>query len=597
MKERTHRCGELRATDCDAQVCLCGWVKRRRDMGALIFLDIRDRTGITQVVCDPNEFADAHAVAHTVRAEYVVCVEGVVRSRGDQVNTEMPTGAIEVYATRIEVLNSAKTPPFPLDDAQPSDDTRLRYRYLDLRRPHLQSALALRHRVMQAVRATLDGQGFWEVETPVLTRSTPEGARDYLVPSRVHPGTFYALPQSPQLLKQLLMVGGTERYFQICRCFRDEDLRADRQPEFTQIDLEMSFARQEDVWAVTEDILVAAYSAVGKTLTTPFPRLTHAEALARYGTDKPDLRFDWPIIDVTDIVRGTSCGIFESALADGGVIKALRVPGGAVFSRAQADGYNTIAQAQGAKGAVPVVYREDGEITSPVAKFFDEERWAAFFAATQAQKGDRVFIVAAPEKTACAALGAVRLAAAQALDAIPKDTVACAWITDFPLFTYSQDERRWVSEHHPFTSPHVDDMSLLESAPERVRSHAYDLVVNGYELGSGSVRIHQRSLQEKIFQLLQLSAEEVSDRFGFFVEALEYGAPPHAGIALGLDRLVMLLHGCSSLRDVIAFPKTQNAVDAMMQSPSTVRVEQLTELGITCRAPDTHTPPEKVQEQ
>lgn len=576
--KRTHTCGELRGTHCGEQVTLEGWVKRRRDMGNLIFLDIRDREGITQVVCDPTEQAAAHHIAHTVRSEYVVRVSGTVRSRGDQVNSEMPTGEIEILAEKVEIYSAAKTPPFPLDDETPSDDIRLQYRYLDLRRPHLRKGIEMRHKVMQAVRRTCDERGFWEVETPMLTRSTPEGARDYLVPSRVHPGSFYALPQSPQLLKQLLMVSGAERYFQICRCFRDEDLRADRQPEFTQIDLEMSFASQEDVWEVTESILAATCGIGGYKISLPLLRITHAEAIDLYGSDKPDTRFDWKLVDIKEAVSGTSFGVFENVIKADGVIKALRVPGGASLTRKQTDVYNEIATRYGAKGVLPVTYAESGEKKSPLVKFLNDEQWAALEKCTGAENGDRLFIVADEHATACAALGAVRLAAAKDMDAIPNDSFSCIWITDFPLFTYSEEEERWTSEHHPFTMPNADDISLMDTEPQKVRSWAYDLVVNGYELGSGSVRIHDRELQEKVFSILQLEKKEIRERFGFFLNALEYGTPPHAGIALGLDRLVMLIMQRDSLRDVITFPKTQNAVDLMTSAPSNVRDEQLEEL-------------------
>jgi len=583
--QRTHTCGELRASDIGREVVLNGWVKRRRDLGNLIFIDVRDRAGVTQVIVDPSAGGAVHAAAKEVRTEYVVSVRGTVRSRGAQVNREMATGEIEVLATALTVLNSALTPPFPLDDTAESDDVRLAQRYLDLRRPHLTRALGVRHRIALAVRECLDKLGFWEIETPMLTKSTPEGARDYLVPSRVHPGQFFALPQSPQLMKQLLMMGGMERYFQITRCFRDEDLRADRQPEFTQVDLEMSFATQEDVFDVTEQFVQAAFAAGGVEIQRPFPRLTYQTAMERYGTDKPDLRYGLAMEDLTAALGASGFNAFQQAAQSGGRIIGLRVSGGAALTRKQLDELNDVAAKAGAKGVLTVRMEASGERKSSLMKFLSEKEWAAVDGVLGLQRGDAGLIVADAARTAQVALGSVRQRAAEMCNLVSAGSFALAWITDFPLFAYDKDEQRWVSEHHPFTAPAPEDLAALDSNPAAVRSCSYDLVINGYETASGSVRIHEAAIQQKIFELLELQREEIEARFGFFIEALKYGAPPHAGIAVGLDRLVMLILGYTSLRDVIAFPKTQKAVDLMTGAPSAVRAEQLKELHIECRAP------------
>lgn len=580
--QRTHTCGELRRGDIGKEVVLNGWVKRQRDLGQLIFVDVRDRWGVTQVVVESGAAQEVREVAKALRAEYVISVRGRVRSRGAQVNRELPTGEIEVVAEAIQVLNAAEVPPFPLDDSVESDDVRLRYRYLDLRRPHLTRALGVRHKVALAVRECLDRLGFWEIETPMLTKSTPEGARDYLVPSRVHPGKFYALPQSPQLMKQLLMIAGVERYFQITRCFRDEDLRADRQPEFTQIDLEMSFATQEDVFAVTEEVIAAAFRAGGIEVGRPFRRLTYAEALGRYGTDKPDLRYGLEMEDLTEVLRGTGFQGIRGVVESGGVVLGLRVPGGAGLTRKQLDELGEVAVKGGARGVLSVRIEANGERKSPLAKYLSAGEWAGVDRVLGLKEGDLGLLVADARKVAQSALGVVRQRVAEMCGMIPQNTFALAWVTDFPLFTYDESEQRWVSEHHPFTAPAPEDIGLLGSNPEAVRSCSYDLVINGYETASGSVRIHDAELQHKIFELLRLTREDIEERFGFFIEALKYGAPPHAGIAIGLDRLVMLILGYSSLRDVIAFPKTQKATDLMSGAPSEVRAEQLAELHIRC---------------
>ena len=582
--KRTHTCNDLRASDIGCSVTLNGWVKRRRDLGNLIFIDLRDRYGVTQIIIDPAHAPDAHAAAKDVRGEYVIAVQGQVRSRGEQVNPDLPTGEIEVLADALSVFSSSKTPPFHLDDDDDTDDLRLQYRYLDLRRCHLKNALELRHNVALAVRNALDAEHFWEIETPFLTKSTPEGARDYLVPSRVHPGDFYALPQSPQLLKQLLMVAGTDKYFQITRCFRDEDLRADRQPEFTQIDVEMSFVTQEDIFAIGEIITKTACQAAGITVAAPFPRLTYEEAMETYGSDKPDLRFGLPIRDITDTVKESSFNAFRSTAESGGRVKAIRLPGGDALSRKQIDTCGAIAQKHGAKGIIPVTYLADGTRKSTLTKFFSDDEWTRFDACLSPQPGDCVLLCADSVATCRTAMGAVRLHLGAALDLIDQAAFSCAWITDFPLFQFSPDEQRWVSEHHPFTAPAEQDLALLDSSPGDIRSQSYDLVINGYELASGSVRIYRRDTQEKIFAILNLSEQETAERFGFFLEALQYGAPPHAGIAFGLDRLVMLLAGRQSLRDVLAFPKTQKATDLMTGAPSHVRAEQLNDLHIIVRS-------------
>ena len=576
--ERTHSCNQLRAADCGKEVTLCGWVKRRRDLGNLTFLDLRDREGLTQIVFDPASFPEAHEAAKDLRGEYVIAVTGTVRSRGTQINKDLPTGEIEILASKLKVFNKAETPPFHLDDEDPTDDLRLHYRYLDLRRAHLQSALGLRHKVALAVRNCLDSLGFWEIETPVLSKSTPEGARDYLVPSRVHHGKFYALPQSPQLLKQLLMVAGMDKYFQITRCFRDEDLRAERQPEFTQIDLEMSFAEKEDVFAVGEAIMKKAFQTAGFEIQTPFPHMTWQDAMDGYGSDKPDLRFGMVIQNVSEVFKGTAFVPFASALENGGRVACILVKGGAALARRKFDELSEVAKKEKVKGIFYAKYEADGR-KSPIKGLTDAE-WSALENQMKPEAGDALIFTADAPIVACKALGAVRLVLGKELGLIPEKTFAFTWITDFPLFQFSEEENRWVSEHHPFTSPNALDIDKLESDPGHIRSNSYDLVINGYEVGSGSVRIHDPKLQDRIFRLLQLKPEQIEDRFGFFINALRYGAPPHAGVAFGLDRLTMLLTGRNNIRDVIAFPKTLKATDLMSEAPSTVSAEQLDELAI-----------------
>ena len=578
MLKRTHTCGELRKSHIDETVILNGWVKKRRDLGSLIFIDLRDRYGVTQVIIDPSDYPEAHNSAKNLGREFVIAVEGKVASRGTQINPDMPTGEVELLATKLEILNPSETPPFPLDDEEETDDTRLTYRYLDLRRPHLQNAIQVRHKMALAARNHLDSQGFLEIETPILAKSTPEGARDYLVPSRVHPGKFYALPQSPQLLKQLLMVAGTDKYFQICRCFRDEDLRADRQPEFTQIDLEMSFADQEDIFKITEGFVTASLEAAGIKVETPFTKITYEDAMEKYGSDKPDLRFDLQFVDISEFVADTDFNAFKSTLENDGVIKAIRVPNGTILTRKQIDKLGDIARKAEAKGLLTVKYLPESKKQSPLTKFLTEEQWERIDKATGAVEGYILLVIADKSFVANSALGNVRNELAQMLNLINQEKFSILWVTDFPLFAYDENEQRWTSEHHPFTSPHPEDINLIESAPGTVRSCSYDLIINGFETASGSVRIHDSELQKRIFSLLNLSDSEMNERFGFFINALKYGAPPHAGLAIGLDRLTMLALNRSSLRDVIAFPKTQKAADLMTEAPTGVNEIQLKEL-------------------
>jgi aspartyl-tRNA synthetase len=572
---RTHTCGALRAGDVGAEVTLLGWVHRVRDLGGVLFIDVRDREGIAQVVVDDALLA----IAKRLRSEYVVGVVGSVRVRSaDTVNPKLPTGEVEVVAREIRVLNEAKTPPLPIaDDTPVSEDVRLRYRYLDLRRPRLQANLGLRHRVTMAIRRYFDAQGFWEIETPVLNKSTPEGARDYLVPSRVHPGEFYALPQSPQIFKQILMIAGTDRYFQIVKCFRDEDLRADRQPEFTQVDVEMSFARPESIFALIEPLMQVVFREVGVHVPTPFRRLSYADAIARYGSDKPDLRFGLEIADVSQVWADASFNAFRTIVASRGVVRALVVPGGARYARSELDGFVEQAKALGAVGILWARKGEGGAVNTNV-KAAGEANLLRSMEAAGCADADLILLSAGQAEPASKLLGAFRLSVAKKENLIPADTYAFAWVVDFPLLEWDAEGNRWSPMHHPFTSPLDEDFDLLQSDPGRVRAKAYDLVLNGSEIGGGSTRIHDASVQAQIFRLLNISDEDARLRFGFFVDALEYGTPPHGGIALGLDRLVAILAGESSIREVIAFPKTAQAVDLMSGAPSPVDEHQLREL-------------------
>ncbi|HEX2339942.1 MAG TPA: aspartate--tRNA ligase [Vicinamibacterales bacterium] len=576
---RTHTCGGLTAADIGRDVVLLGWAHRVRDLGSLIFIDLRDRHGITQVVAkDPAMVA----AAKKLRPEFVAAVLGRVERRApDTVNPKIATGEVEVLAREIRLLNEAKTPPFQIaDDAQVSEDTRLKYRYLDLRRARMQQNLALRHEVCLAFRQYLDSQGFLEIETPILTRSTPEGARDYLVPSRVHAGEFYALPQSPQIFKQILMVAGMDRYFQICRCFRDEDLRADRQPEFTQVDVEISFATRDLVMGIVEGTMQEVMRTIGREIQTPFRRMPYDEAMARYGSDKPDLRPGMPIHDLSDVFRESSFNVFREAVAAGGAVRALVVEGAAGASRRELDELVEQAKQIGASGLV-WARRPDGAVQSSALRAIGEPTLVRALDDAEVS-GNGLLLLAASNDAVLAStwLGQLRLSIAKQRGLLKPDVFELLWVIDFPLFEWSEDEKRYTPMHHPFTSPFDEDLDRLESDPGRARAKAYDLVMNGSEIAGGSIRIHTPEVQRRVFRLLGISDEEARARFGFFLDALEYGTPPHGGIAFGLDRIVALLAGESSIRDVMAFPKTAQAVDLMAGAPSTVDPRQLRELHI-----------------
>jgi aspartyl-tRNA synthetase len=582
---RTHTCGELRPDHVGADAILLGWVHRVRDLGGVLFVDVRDRAGVTQVVFDKDDEA-LIAKAKRLRSEFVVGVVGKVRRRSsDTVNPKLPTGQVEIVVTRLAVLNEARTPPFPIaDDTPVSEDVRLKYRYLDLRRPRLQNNIILRHRLTTAVRKYFDENGFLEIETPILTKSTPEGARDYLVPSRVHPGEFFALPQSPQLFKQILMIAGMDRYVQICKCFRDEDLRADRQPEFTQVDVEISFARPETIFNVIEPLMREVFKLIGHEITTPFRRMPYSEAMAVYGSDKPDLRPGMPIQDVREWFRESSFGVFKNIVAEGGTVRAFVVPNAASYSRSAVDGIVNQEKAQG-RHLLWARRLEDGTITSSFPKAVGEETVRQLLDATGVGNGQLAFVVAGQPDTVSQTLGQLRLAIAKKDGLLDPQKFEFLWVVDFPLFEWDAEEKRWSSMHHPFTSPHDEDLGQLDKDPGTARAKAYDLVLNGSEIGGGSIRIHDASLQSQIFSLLNISAEEAKLRFGFFLEALEYGTPPHGGIALGLDRIAALLSNESSIREVIAFPKTAAAVDLMSDAPSSVDQKQLRELHLQIRKP------------
>jgi aspartyl-tRNA synthetase len=575
--------GALRASHEGQRVLLKGWVARRRDMGGIAFFDLRDRSGTAQVVVHPEDHPEVAAALAPARLEWVIEVEGVVTRRTSP-NPDLPTGEVEVVAERGAVLSVAQPLPFAIDGkaAEATEETRLRYRYLDLRQSELQKNLRLRHDVTFEVRRYFHQQGFLDVETPILTRSTPEGARDYLVPSRVHHGAFYALPQSPQLFKQLLMVSGYERYMQIARCFRDEDLRLDRQPEFTQVDVEMSFVTEEDVYALIEGLFAHIFPVVGIPVETPFRRLPYAEAMARYGSDRPDLRFGLEIVELTDLVAESGFRGFREAAAGGGVVRGFAVGGAAGASRKQVDGWAELARRYGAAGVL-TLRREAGELRFQVKDALSAGELSALAERLGLEEGGLALLAAGPAKTTAAALGALRQQLAREQALIPAGRHTFAWITEFPLFAWDEEQRRWVSEHHPFTAPDPRDLDRLESDPGKVRSRGYDVVMDGFELGGGSIRIHDAGVQQRVFSLLGISPDEAKRRFGFLLEALSFGAPPHGGIALGLDRLVMLMVGAKSLREVIAFPKTTSASDLMTDAPSPVDERQLAELGVAVR--------------
>jgi aspartyl-tRNA synthetase len=577
---RTHSCGALRPADAGAEVVLMGWVLRRRDHGGVIFVDLRDREGITQVVFNPDRAPEAHAKAHVIRSEFVLAVKGKVEPRPEgMVNPNLATGAIEVMVSELKLLNQAQNPPFLIEDnVEVTEGTRLKHRQIDLRRPRLQRNLMLRHRAAASVRCYLNRLGFLDLETPFLTRSTPEGARDYLVPSRVNPGMFYALPQSPQLFKQLFMIAGFDRYYQIVRCFRDEDLRADRQPEFTQIDLEMSFVGEEDVMAVAEGMMTALFQEIlGLELKTPFARLTYAEAVDRYGLDKPDTRFGLELKDVSDIVGGSGFKVFAEAIGKGGIVKALNAKGRVEMSRKDIDDLAAFVAVYRAKGMAWIKVKEDGW-QSPIAKFFTDAEKKALAERIGMATGDLVFFVADRAPVVNDSLGQLRNHLGQKFGLIDPGRYEFLWVTRFPMFEYDEAEKRYQALHHPFTAPLEEDYDKLETDPAKVNSRAYDLVLNGFEIGGGSIRIHQRALQERVFKVLGLDAAAYEEKFGFLLSALDSGAPPHGGIAFGFDRLVMLLCAETSIRDVIAFPKTQKAACLLTNAPSAPTKAQLDEL-------------------
>lgn len=580
---RSCGCGRVTEKDCGKELTLAGWVNTRRDHGGLIFIDLRDRSGIVQVVMSPQYGEDAFHKAEDVRSEYVLAIRGIVRERSPEtVNPKMQTGKIEVVVSEMRILNKAKTPPFYVEDGIDVDETvRLKHRYIDLRRPEMQRNLIMRHKIVHEMRQFLDAHDFLEVETPILTKSTPEGARDYLVPSRVNPGKFYALPQSPQLFKQLLMVSGLERYFQIARCFRDEDLRADRQPEFTQLDIELSFEDQDFILDLMEHMMQRIFKNVlNVDIQIPFKRITWDDAVNLYGSDKPDLRFDMHFYDISDLLRDTGFKVFRSVLDNGGIVKAITVKGDAAIPRRELDGLVDYVGNYGAKGLAWIGLNKDGSLKCQITKFLGEDKIREIGKFCEAENGDLILIIADKPKVVAQALGELRLEMARRMNLIDENEFCFRWVTDFPMFEYSEEDKRWVAEHHPFTAPRDEDVQYLLTDPSKVYAKAYDMVLNGVEAGGGSLRIYQEELQEKVFKAIGITHEEAQEKFGFLLDAFRYGAPPHAGIALGLDRLVMLMLRLGSIRDVIAFPKTQSAIDQMTQAPSEVVDMQLKELHI-----------------
>jgi aspartyl-tRNA synthetase len=579
---RTHTCNDLTADHSGKQVTLCGWVHRRRDHGGVVFIDLRDRYGLTQIVSDPNNYNDAHNLMNDARSEYVLQIEGLVRKRPDgQANPNLHTGEIEVLVCKVKTLNVAKTTPFEIDqEKEVGEEVRLKYRYLDLRHERLKNNIILRHKVIKYIRDYMDKNAFIEVETPILIKGTPEGSREYLVPSRIYPGTFYVLPQSPQQLKQLLMVAGFDRYFQIARCFRDEDQRGDRQPEFTQLDVEMSFIDENDIMKINEELMidiVKKFVPHKKLKETPFPVLTYDEAMNIYGSDKPDLRFDMPLSDITDIASECGFGVFKSVTEKGGVVKALKVSGGAKFTRKEIDEFEEIAKIHGAKGLAYMTHG-DGGLKSTISKFFSPEDLKDIIERCKSEKGDIIFFTADNFKTACESLGKVRLAVAQKLEMLSKDLFAFCWVKDFPMFEKNEETNKLDAVHHPFTSP--KNPEEFDKDPANALALAYDIVLNGVEIGGGSIRIHNEKTQKKVFDVLGIKDEDAKRRFGHMLEAFQYGAPPHGGIAWGLDRLVMIFVDEPNIREVIAFPKDQKAKDLMLGAPSQMPKEQIEELHI-----------------